>query len=117
MSKHTPGPWRWAYVDYPYSWREGPRENPDGNFEAIIGPNNEIVGMAEDASSYAASFNATKENKRLIVAAPAMLDLLESLEWSGYDADGSAVCPVCDGDGTHNSDCELYLVLRRAKGD
>lgn len=79
MSKSTPGPWRWSFAGFSGLWSEGMKEKPHGNFEALIGPNGEIVGCAQDASSYAASFDASNEDKLLMEAAPDLLHALQCL--------------------------------------
>lgn len=71
-----------------------------------------------------------EEEGRLIAAAPAMLDMLLELEWSGtdtYDGLDIAVCPICEGADPghrhappmylgHFDDCRLDALITQAGG-
>lgn len=103
VSKHSPGPWRWAGF-------------------ALYGNDGDATGFCFDVPSEAYT-EESKSNFRLIAAAPEMLELLRDLEWSGEE--GS--CPSCHSEGVspvgfpanrpHRPDCKLAALLARIDGE
>lgn len=78
-AQHTPGPWKWSRADFKAVWADGVTEMPDGPFEALVTADGKIVGIAQDASSYSASFDASPADKSLIAAAPELLKVLKAV--------------------------------------
>ena len=87
MSKHTPGPWVFGIFSYGEGSTLGVEEKPfdytgPGYYDnpSIIDKNgNEIVGCGEyDVFS-------SPENTRLMVAAPEMLEVLETIKRRMYE--------------------------------
>ena len=55
-------------------------------------------------------FEGGEADARLIAQAPAMYELLKSLEWHDEELHYS-ICPVCEG-MEHRQDCKLAAVLK-----
>ena len=67
--------------------------------------NNEVCRVVESGETDA----------RLIAQAPAMYELLKSLEWHDEELHYS-ICPVCEG-MEHRPDCKLAAVLKAVEGE
>lgn len=64
-----------------------------------------------------------KARARMAAAAPEMLKMLRSLEWSGSDISGYAECPSCQRtkdpvfNEEHRADCAIAALIRKAGGE
>lgn len=96
----TEKPWRWDGAE--------PRSLLDGDGFVIL--SNDMIDLP-DAKTLA-----------LIAAAPELLEVLRSVEWSSQD-DWGSICPSCqggehaaDGDAAgHRGGCKLAALLERLK--
>lgn len=108
--KHTPGPWWWDYHD------------EDGN-EVRTDPGGLGHGLVSEAGGLAVYFESVRvpdetalANKRLIAAAPELLEMLRRLEWhTGDGGEGTPLdwCGICGGMLMHRPACELAALLAR----
>jgi hypothetical protein len=75
-----PAPWHWSRADFCGAWREQKFSvGPEEAFEALVVADGTVVGIAQDASSYRAEFDADPSIKAILAAAPELLEALENL--------------------------------------
>ena len=105
MMPHTPGPWRAELTD------------PDDLEFDVIGPNHVDEGDCQYITTVLGRYcpDESRSNARLIAQAPAMYELLKSLEWHDEELHYS-ICPVCEG-MEHRPDCKLAAVLKAVEGE
>ena len=122
MSKHTPGPWKWASMGQEtVLWGEHGMRPIVLDF-VRKGMQGAAPRIRKGGIMY--PFEPEHPDARLIAAAPSLLSALEAVEWEASDTTdfgcrSFAICPECKEpklDG-HAPDCALHAALLLARGE